>query len=283
MGVERYSSKTDVIVKLVLVFFISLLSFSIGTFVGKKFSDNQHKLSQFEPTEQNKDGESREVASVPADGHEVKPKDALSDDEIAKLAEEFVADDEHGKKPAAADGHQTDKNTEHQTEAKADSHAAPATPAATEHKPEPKAEAKPEHKPEPKKTAKHDEPKSEAKPSPIAAKIAEGKAPVEHKVAKTDEKSRIPQSLPREIASSPVGKYTVQIASYPDEHEAQKSASELKGKGFSAFYVTAKIKDKTWYRVSVGLFATQKEADTYKKELMEKAKVASAIVQKISN
>ena len=49
MAVERYGSKTDVVVKLILVFFISLLSFSIGTFVGKKFSDNQHKIAQLEP------------------------------------------------------------------------------------------------------------------------------------------------------------------------------------------------------------------------------------------
>ena len=40
---------TNRIIELTLVFFISLFSFSIGTFVGKKYSDNQHRLSQLEP------------------------------------------------------------------------------------------------------------------------------------------------------------------------------------------------------------------------------------------
>ena len=53
-------SKTDVVVKLVLVFFISLLSFSIGTFVGKKYSDNQHQLAALEPATKAQ----REVAST---------------------------------------------------------------------------------------------------------------------------------------------------------------------------------------------------------------------------
>ena len=43
------SQKTDNMIKLALVFFVTLLSFSIGTYVGKKYSDNQYKLSLLEP------------------------------------------------------------------------------------------------------------------------------------------------------------------------------------------------------------------------------------------
>jgi cell division protein FtsN len=246
MAVERMGSKTDVVVKLVLVFFVSLLAFSIGTFVGKKFSDNQHKLAQFEPEA---NGSERGVASINPENPEVKPKDALSDDEIAKLAEEFISDDGTPKtapaaKAPAEETEKTDKNATTHTEAKAE-------------------------------------------PTNVAKRVAQGMPP-ESEVKEMRVKSRIPQSLPKEVANSALGKYTVQIASYPEETDAQKMASDLKDKGFSAFYVPAKIKDhksgaeKTWFRVSVGLFNTAKEADAYKKDLLNRAKVASAIVQKIT-
>ncbi len=43
MSKEKGSSKADTLVKVVLVFFISLLSFSVGTFVGKTVSDTDHR------------------------------------------------------------------------------------------------------------------------------------------------------------------------------------------------------------------------------------------------
>ena len=238
MAVERYGgSKTDVIVKLVLVFFVCLLSFSIGTFVGKKFSDNQHKLAQYEPENSN-----REVASVHPET-EVKPTDALTDDEVAKLAEEFVTE-EKGEAHVKEEGHPVvDRNSETGHEMKAE-------------------------------------------PLKAAERVAHNEAPVQAEHAAAP--SRIPSSLPKEMAGSAVGKYTLQVASYPEEAEAQKMAAELKGKGFSAFYVSAKVKDKTsnvqktWYRVSVGLFATLKEAEAYKSDLLARSKVPAAIVQKIA-
>lgn len=279
MAVERYGSKTDVVVKLVLVFFIALLSFSIGTFVGKKFSDNQHKLAQLEPTEHSTEvasgehgttgsGEERGVASVHPDAGEVKPDKALSDDEIAKLAEEFVTDDDgHGSgEPAKLN----DKNGGGHTTASAhgDEHAAePVAAPASAHGDEHGAPA-PAHT-------------TSAEALKPAQRMAEGHSPVIENPAK--QASRIPSALPKEVASSAIGKFTVQVASYGTEAEAQTQAADLKGKGFSAFYVSAKVKGSTWYRVNVGLFTTQKEAEAYKKDLMARAKVASAIVQKVAS
>ena len=293
MSVERSGSKTDAIVKLVLVFFVALLSFSIGTFVGKKFSDNQHKMAQMEPgseeggehkeaaahddaakhDEAAKEGEhgeaanheeasadhgaanehgakdehgDRNVASVSADAHNVKPEKALSDEEISKLAEEFVVDD----KKESTKGHGKEAVHEEKKVAAEKSH-------------ESKTETTKAHG---KEEASH-ESKSE-----------------EHVAAIPSSASRIPSALPKEVAaSSALGKYTVQVASYPSEQEAQKRAAELKEKGFSAFYISAKIKNQTWYRVNVGLFTTQKEADAYKKDLISKAQVSSPMVQKLSN
>ena len=282
MAGERFGSKTDVVVKLTLVFFIALLSFSIGTFVGKKFSDNQHKLAALETghgdaltaeesQHKSEHDEARGIASISPDVGEVKPEKALSDDEISKLAEEFITDDE---KPHATkeDGHEpqdiaahgeAEHKAEHKTEkpAAAESHGGHEAHGAT-------AEV-------PKKNTK--EPVAALIP---AVRLAEGKTPIVDNPTPTP--SRIPSSLPKEVASSAIGKFTVQIASYSQESEAQAMAADLKSKGFSAFYVSAKIKGQIWYRVSVGLFTTTKEAEIYKKDLMIRAGVSSALIQKIT-
>lgn len=277
MGIERVGSKTDVIIKLVLVFFISLLSFSIGTFVGKKFSDNQHRLAKMEPTSEHGTEANRAVASQ----HEEKTgTENLTDEDIAKLAEEFVdngkvtehaaagteegSHDEakkeeatgHGNAPESKNEVATHDNGHGKTVESEKTRAVASTPTSTS------------------TTEKKES-------SPAAARVAEGKAPSEAPKKEVKEVSKVATQLPKEVVSSTAGKFTVQIASYPAEGEAQKMAEQLKEKGFSAFYLPAQVNGKTWYRVSVGLFATQKEAQDHKSELMEKANVTSAIISKI--
>ena len=287
------ASKTDAIAKLVIVFFISLLSFSIGTFVGKNYSDNQHQLAALEPSSHKTEKSERSVASVHEEGAS-KPG-AMTDEEIAKLAEEFVSDETtpgHGAEDAhggaAAHGAVAAGHGEAAHGTAAPAHGA-ATSAknetghggheATNEKPDAKSEA---HSPKGAGSAKGI---TSNEPSSTAKNLAAGKAPAatENKAAaKATTEERRPSSLPKDVAAFTVGKFTVQVASYPDEAEAQKHASELKDKGYSAFYVPANIKGKTYYRVSVGQFATQKEAQSYRTEFIGKAKVGSAIVQKIT-
>lgn len=253
------STKSNMVVNLVLVFFISLLSFSIGTFVGKKYSDNQHQLAALEPSKPA--AAEREIASV-SNSHESSEKvgSTMTDEEIAKLAEEFVADDEGSVATTTENAH-----GEGQAEsAKNDTHAVEAT------------------------TAHNEKPTTgKSEPSTVAQNLAVGKAPA-HTTATTtttgtvSKENRVPSSLPKDVAQYAVGKFTVQVASYAEESEAQKMASDLKTKGYSAFYAPANVKGKTWYRVSVGQFSTQKEAQSYRGELLNKAKVGSAIVQKIA-
>jgi septal ring-binding cell division protein DamX len=275
MRIQKMAAKSDTVVKLVIVLFISLLSFSVGLFAGKNFSDNQHTISQLEPSKT----ATREVASEHGAAATESKSGAMTDEEIAKLAEEFVADE----KPVAA-GH-GEPATGHGEAAQAPGHgetakhgeAAPAAhgaPARTE-----TATAKHGETPA---AAGHGE---KAEPSSVAKELAAGKAPQARTApaAKpTTAESRIPSSLPQNVAQYSVGKFTVQVAAYADEAEAQKFASDLKTKGYSAFYVPANIKGKTWFRVSVGQFATSKEAASYRTELISKAKVSSAIVQKIT-
>lgn len=257
------AAKTDVVVKLILVFFISLLSFSIGTFVGKKYSDNQHQLSQLEPQKTEK--ADREVASVNEETGEKKSAATMTDAEIAKLAEEFVSDETTPATETANAEHVVQKADTPNNETTAPLH--------QEVKIAPHGKDKPLTS-----TTKNLE------ASPVAKEIAAGKNPTvaETKTTVATKETRVPSSLPKDVAQYTVGKFTVQVAAYADEGEAQKFASDLKDKGYSAFYVPANVKGKTWFRVSVGQFATTKEAAAYRTELLSKAKVSSALIQKIT-
>ncbi len=260
-------SKGDTVVKLVLVFFISLLSFSIGTFIGKKFSDNQHQLAELEPGEKS----SRDVASVHSS--DVKPESALKEEDIAKLAEEFVTDDEEepGKKAEGEHGHEAKHEGKDESHGKKeDAHHAVAKSGHGEE----------EHAAAPSKGHGAENEHGE-QPQKAAQRVAEGKAPAEEHHGKAVG-SRIPNSLPAAVSQSSIGKYTVQIASYPQEEDAKKMAEDLRKRGFAANYVQAFAKGQNWYRVVVGLFSTAEEAQKYRNDLLAKASVSSAIIQKIS-
>jgi len=294
MRVEKMGTKSDTLVKLVLVFFISLLSFSIGTFVGKKYSDNQHKLAQLEPSGASHHGEESEGHASAA--HDTKSEhekadsaSTMTDAEIAKLAEEFVSEEEPVK-TAAHDEAKVEEKAEAHGE-KAEAHptrataSVPAKPVAVAAAPTHEVTAEKIKAAEVKKsptsasavkpTEAHQ--KASEKISEIAEQVATEKILVEKKTESTS----APTTLPKEVVHTSVGKFTVQIASHPDEADAKKLAEELKKKGYAAFYVPANVKGQVYYRVSVGLFATQKEAASYRSELIEKANVGSAFVQKI--
>lgn len=228
-------SRTDTLIKLVLVFFLSLLSFSIGTFVGKQFSDSQHKIAELEGGGA---ASERVTASIPETTTE--PNQAISEDEIAKLSEEFVKKEkEELNKNETAPDSATAENEVVQKKEKPDT------------------------------ASIRDE------ISNVAKKLAAG----EKLAAKTED--RIPSSLPKELADSPVGKFTVQVSSQAAEAEADKTVEKLKAKGFSAFIVPAEVNGKKWFRVSVGQFDDRNTALKYREKLLKEAALESAIVQKI--
>lgn len=250
---QNGGAKTDTVVKLSLVFFISLLSFSVGTFVGKQVSDSDKRRLALEK-EYSKETPARTVAAAETKN---EPK-ALSEDEIDQLSQEFVEQAEKDTKQAENDGYQ-----------KVDSNNT-AMPSSTERKiasVEPKEEKK-EHK---KTEVKHD------KVAKAAARVANNKAPEADKPA-----PRKPQSILPSYTNKAKGKYTVQVASYSSEEEAKKFAQNLREKGYAdAFYIPADVKGSTWYRVSIGLFESHKSANVYKKQLISAKTVSSALVQKI--
>jgi cell division protein FtsN len=69
-------------------------------------------------------------------------------------------------------------------------------------------------------------------------------------------------------SSSPVnGKYTIQLGSYPTMEEAKQFAEGFTVRGYSPIINQTSLEGKgTWYRVSLGLFATVEEAKGYIKK-----------------
>lgn len=72
-----------------------------------------------------------------------------------------------------------------------------------------------------------------------------------------------------ESASAPnsmVGKFTIQLGSYPSMDEARQFAEGFTVRGYSPIINETNIEGKgTWYRVSLGLFETVDEAKAYVK------------------
>ncbi|WP_409478191.1 SPOR domain-containing protein [Pseudobdellovibrio sp. HCB154] len=99
---------TNRIIELALVFFISLFSFSIGTFVGKKYSDNQHRLALLEPNKKTEERQTIEnAAHTEGAATTTASEGEITDADVAKMAEEFSAEGEetHGETTAATTGH----------------------------------------------------------------------------------------------------------------------------------------------------------------------------------
>ena len=264
-------SKADTMVKLALIFFICLLSFSVGTFVGKQVSDSERRRAALEDDYK----KHRDVASTE------EGSDAISKDEVENLAKEFLDAEKHEAKGAhheAKEEHpKKDAHTTKNTHEKApDGYKKMGKKEGAHAKPQKEAMKmkKEAHKPKPHKPKPHKE--TAVKKSATADRVAQGKTP-----SKDMAKKRKPSSVLPKLGSSSVGKYTVQISSYSTESEAKSHAAELKHKGYSAFYVPANVKGKTWYRVSIGLFDSWKTANYFKKQYSKESTNTSSIVQKI--
>ena len=296
---QRGASKSGTLIKmtqaLVLLLFVSLLAFSAGTFIGKKVSDSEHRRAQLEGEYKAvASNEGEEHGSVENTNHEGETSENLSEDDIASLTEEFVtkekdaaasetheAEMEHKAEPVREVASSPEANTGYKKFG--DKNKATAAPAHEEAAPTPVVVAPheapaPSHKPVPPSAVAH-APAAEThatKPSPAATRVAEGHAP-----AADPQEERKPMSVLPSIAGTAVGKYTVQVASYPEENEAKNHAATLKGKGWNAFYIPAQVQGKTWFRVSVGLFTNAKSATDFRKEFQKESNVATAIVQKI--
>jgi len=268
-------SRTDTLIKLVLVLFISLLSFSVGTYVGKQVSDVDHRRAQYEMSDETMahQAEADTENSSATTGEE---KDALSDEDIASLTEEFIRKEKpSGDVKMEAEEATREVASENASGYKKYNSSQTTEPAPT---PTPTPKAEPSPKPSPSMKPTPNTAQSPVAPSAPAQRVASGQPP-----APDMAEPRKPNSVLPSLAATAVGKYTVQVASYVEEGEAKGHAAELKNKGWNAFYIPATINGKNWYRVSVGLFSTAKSATDFQKEFQREAKVETSIVQKIVN
>jgi cell division septation protein DedD len=110
----------------------------------------------------------------------------------------------------------------------------------------------------PKKTDAQPAPQQAANvpPPPTAPAAAKHEAP--------KEKAPLPTDQPKKVAAPPAdasGTFCVQVASSQDRKDADALRVKLAEKGFNAYVVESRIKDKgTWYRVRVGRHLSQKVA-----------------------
>lgn len=263
----------DAVVKLVLFFFVTLLSFSVGTYVGKQVSDAEYRKTALESEP---GSNSRNPSSVEEEHHEEKAEakadahgehasneeksESLTQKELDQLAEEFSHQSETERNVASEsseEGH--DAKVE-----KKDAHGYKSFERGAKKETAPAHEAKaPAHEAAPAK-------KETAKVEPKAEKAEAPKA-----------ESRNPSSLPS-VAENATGKFTLQVGSYPSEKDAQEKAKELKAKGWNAFYINADVKGQKWYRLNVGLFSSLKGAQDFKKEFSKETKNNNVLIQKIT-
>lgn len=302
------SSRMDTVLKMLLIAFVSLLAFSTGVYFGKEMVEKDYQYKALES-----DFKHATVAE-----NAKSPEDAINEEEVSKLMDKTLSSEkedladaaqraahgedvtpgatgekrevasEHGDAHAAPAAHGDDHAAPApKAEAHADAHAAPApAPQEAAHEdhhaaPAPKAEAHDDHHaaPAPKTAA------ASAKPDLSAAhkaaeRVANNAAPVEEP-KKQEEDNRIPTSLPKTVGGKGMVEFTVQVASYPTADAAKAHADDLVKKGFPAFPVEAVVNGRSWYRVSVGSFKSQKEATAYRTTLLKQADLPSAIVQKI--
>jgi cell division septation protein DedD len=225
MSNSNAPSKTDAVVKLFVVLLVCLFSFAVGTYVGKKFSDEQAKLAKFEGA--------NPVSSPVLTSAKTENLQTLSDEEVLALAREFMNEETPSRTVASAEAN---KPADSGNSANAGS------------------------------GSSKDEMQVTTKPA----------------AAKTT-----PVKLAEEIAREAAGKFTVQIASYPQEILAERRVELLRKDGFNAFYYPTSLLDKTtketrtWYRVAIGIFDDQTAAEAYRKDLLSRAKIESAFIQRL--
>lgn len=244
------SQKTTKIMTMALIFFLSLLCFSVGALVGKNFSDNQHKLTQIEKEKKlNEASEPDNSAATADETHESTSQSSSQSTPQSAPAATNAMGEEKIKLP---DEHLT-KELNDQDVAKLSQEFA------DDEAPADQKEIK---------TIK-------------AATTADIKIEKNQAAGLKTETQRAVASLTKAAAVGSDFHYTVQVGSFPTAEEAKKTVDQLIAQGFKASQSQKVIKGATWHRVNVGLFGTLSEAQNYKDNFLKQTHMPSAIIQKV--
>lgn len=97
-----------------------------------------------------------------------------------------------------------------------------------------------------------------------------GSAPAAGTAAGSSAGGRIAEQPVTHAEGAAPGEVAVQVSSWPSKGSADRIASRLTAAGFHAYVAQAEVHGKTWYRVRVGNYASQGEADAAIAELQRK-------------
>jgi cell division protein FtsN len=274
------STRIDTVLKMLAISFVSLFAFCTGVFIGKQMSDSDYQLKALE-------SDFTQSSQQASNGN---PEEEIADEEVAALTEKYV-NAEKGDENGESDEHEENGHGKAAKAEAKDAHGAQTSHAAKKEETRKLASTNSNDDREASESDEHGggHGKTTGRPDlsaahKAAARIANNAAPTEPEAAPAKshgEKTRVPSSLPKTVGASQDVEFTVQVASYPTAEAAKEHAGELVKKGFPAFPVEATISGRTWYRVSVGSFKTAKEATSYRAQLLKKADLQSAIVQRI--
>lgn len=126
-----------------------------------------------------------------------------------------------------------------------------------------KTEAQPETPAEP-KPAVTPEPAPPPKPNPETTPAPPPATP-EPQPASTPEPK--PETAPKK---TPGVEFTVHLASFTEEANAQRSLAKLKSAGVPAFVSRIELDNKVWHRLMAGRFPSRAEAEAYGRQLKAK-------------
>ena len=130
-----------------------------------------------------------------------------------------------------------------------------------------KALEKPAEKPVEKKA----EPEKKPEPEKKVEKPAEPE-----KKAEADKKP----DKPKDDQQAPASKFTLQLSSFQDKHEADTFLGTIKAAGYAAYITEADVSGKTFYRVRLGNYRTLEAANDAKVDV-EKTLKKTATVMKL--
>lgn len=86
-------------------------------------------------------------------------------------------------------------------------------------------------------------------------------------------------TAPVRVTSSPAGRYSIQVGSFPKLEEANAEVDRWKARGYDAFMMIADIPDRgRWYRIRIGAFGSRPEATTYMQEFSDREKIDALVV-----
>jgi DedD protein len=102
-------------------------------------------------------------------------------------------------------------------------------------------------------------------PEPPVETISERSSPTEVPPAPS------PAPPPAAPGDAPIPKtgWSIQVASYDSESDANSRVAQLKEKGLKSYRVGALIKGRQWYRVRVGAYPSKKAAETARLRLQD--------------